>query len=207
MQTAPEASHSGPIVLTAAIGADRRRHKRIEADLKGRYLGPDGDEHVCEIENISAGGALVRAAHPPQKGARVVIYFNDLGRFDSQVVRTEDDGFAVRFKCGAAKLDKTADALTWLQNRKICPSIDGRRHVRARRDEDATLYLDSGQAVACRVLDISLSGASLAISPAPPIGAAVMLGRTSARVVRVHDAGVGIEFLNVAHAAPPLVRG
>ena len=50
---------------------------------------------------------------------------------------------------------------------------------------------------ACEILDISLQGMSLQTQSRPPVGEIVKLGVTSGRVVRHHDDGIGVQFLNV----------
>jgi hypothetical protein len=56
------------------------------------------------------------------------------------------------------------------------------------------LILPSGEVHACKVIDVSLSGASIAIEARPPVNTMVILGRMRGRVVRHHDQGVGIQF-------------
>jgi hypothetical protein len=56
------------------------------------------------------------------------------------------------------------------------------------------LILPSGEVVACKVIDVSLSGASIAIEARPPVNTMVILGRMRGRVVRHHDHGVAIQF-------------
>jgi hypothetical protein len=46
----------------------------------------------------------------------------------------------------------------------------------------------------CRVLDVSLSGASVATRVKPPLGNVVVLGRLRGSVVRYHDEGFAIQF-------------
>jgi hypothetical protein len=63
------------------------------------------------------------------------------------------------------------------------------------------LILPNGTNIACRVIDISASGAAVAVPPAqlPPVGAAVTIGKTSGRVVRHIDDGFAIEFTRLLH--------
>jgi hypothetical protein len=44
------------------------------------------------------------------------------------------------------------------------------------------------------VLDVSLSGAAVAVEARPPIGSMVTVGRTAARVVRHIENGLAVEF-------------
>jgi len=42
-----------------------------------------------------------------------------------------------------------------------------------------------------------LSGASIATEARPPIGSEVFLGKLKARVMRHHDRGIGVRFLDI----------
>ena len=59
------------------------------------------------------------------------------------------------------------------------------------------LILPNGDVHSCRIIDISLSGASVACSVKPPIDTVVILGRMRGRVVRHHDQGIGIQFIEL----------
>jgi len=56
------------------------------------------------------------------------------------------------------------------------------------------LILPSGEVYACVVIDVSLSGASIAIDVRPPVNTMVIVGRMRGRVVRHHERGVAIQF-------------
>ena len=47
------------------------------------------------------------------------------------------------------------------------------------------------------MLDFSLSGASVGTKARPPIGAEVHLGKLRARVMRHHEHGIGLQFLDI----------
>ncbi|MGH9810305.1 MAG: PilZ domain-containing protein, partial [Terriglobia bacterium] len=77
-----------------------------------------------------------------------------------------------------------------------------RRHGRfIPRKVMARLILPNGNNVTCRIIDLSESGAAIAISPElrPVMGAMVTVGKTSGRVVRHIDDGFAIEFTRLQH--------
>jgi hypothetical protein len=79
---------------------------------------------------------------------------------------------------------------------------EDRRHGRiVPRNPMARLILPNGINITCRVIDISLSGAAIAVPPEqlPPIGVAVTIGKTPGRVVRHIDDGFAIEFTRLLH--------
>lgn len=172
---------------------DRRRHQRVDLPLKARFLADTGDERAGVVTNISAGGAMVRAKFPPRIGQKVILYIDQIGRFEGKVVRSEADSFAVTYTNKRSKHAKTADALTSaLHNRRR--GAERRINPRVRQDAPATVHLEDGREIQCAILDISLTGASLEISPRPPLGTHLILGRMTAKVVRRHENGVGVVF-------------
>lgn len=175
---------------------ERRRFKRMDVSLSGRFMVEDTKEYPCEVFNMSPGGMAVRAPFSPRVGERVISYIEQLGGLDGRVARTFDGGFAVEFKISARKRERIANVLTW-----YCSGdhkIEDRVHERVTpRIADQKLILPSGIVHACRVIDVSLSGASIATNLRPEIDSLVVLARHRGRVVRHHDEGFAIEFVEV----------
>jgi hypothetical protein len=72
---------------------------------------------------------------------------------------------------------------------------EDRRHERlAPKATRSFLIMPDGREIPCRVVDVSLSGAAVNIEEKPPLGTAVTLGRTAAKVVRHLEMGVAVEF-------------
>lgn len=175
-------------------GAERRRHARVAVKLKARYLGADGVEHPCLVVNVSAGGALLRAKSAPALDDNIVLYIDEIGRFEGKVVRAGKHAFAVDYRGRRTKSKRTADALTLALNQSHDHGADRRVAPRIRQDEQTIVTLENGEEVPCAIVDISLTGASIEINPRPPLGAVLTIGKTVAKVVRRHDKGVGVIF-------------
>lgn len=185
---------------------ERRRHRRVGMTLKARVLKADGKEEPCLVINISAGGALLKAVNPPQAGDNVVVYIDDIGRYDALVIRSAKHHFAVDYRARKAKTRRAADNLTHALNTPHM-RLDRRVNPRIRQDQPTVLTLENGESFACEILDISLTGASVAIDPRPELGAVVTVGRTPAKVVRRHDKGVGVVFTGVAEKMEEVIEG
>ena len=68
------------------------------------------------------------------------------------------------------------------------------------RNPLARLILPDGLNVACRIIDLSASGAAIKSEYRPEVGALVTLGKTPGRVVRHLEEGFAIEFTRLQHA-------
>jgi PilZ domain len=198
---------SGPAILTTmSQGADapakprmrateRRRHQRVRVALLGRYMLADRQEYPCQTVNVSPGGALLVAPALGKIGERIVVYLEHLGRLEGVITRHVDDGFAITVAATPRKRDKIASQLTWLANRAALGLPEDRRHERiAPRRPTTVLRLDNGREYPAHVVDVSLSGAALSVGHKPPVGSAVTVGRTAARVVRHFQDGIAVEF-------------
>ena len=69
---------------------DRRRFKRVNISLLGRYMRENKQEYPCQIVNMSAGGTAVRASIAGDMGERIVIYLDILGRIEGDIVRLKE---------------------------------------------------------------------------------------------------------------------
>lgn len=186
-----------PQGVLSRIVPDRRRHKRIAVTLLGRFMRANKDEHPCKLVDISAGGAALASSTPVPAGERLVAYFDHIGGIEGEVVREFDGGFAFKISATKHKREKLAAQLTWLANRADL-AADGRRHERITPKEgESTLHLAEGITLTCRVLDVSISGASIATPARPELGTEVMLGKLRGRVVRHHAQGFGVQFIDI----------
>jgi hypothetical protein len=184
------------------LADERRRHQRVKVNLLGRYMLTDRREYPCQVIDMSPGGMAVIAPVPGTQGERVIAYVDHLGRLEGKIARVFDNGFAMSISATARKRDKLAAQLTWLANRQILNLPEDRRHGRfTPRNPLARLILPNGTNVGCRVIDLSQSGAAIAIAPdlRPAIGAMVTIGKTQGRVVRHIEDGFAIEFTRLQH--------
>jgi PilZ domain len=184
------------------LAEERRRFQRVKVNLLGRYMLEDRREFPCQVINMSPGGMALVAPVIGMPGERVIAYVDHLGRLEGMIARTIDNGFAMTISASARKRDKLAAQLTWIANRHILNLPEDRRHGRfVPRNQLARLILPNGNNIAVRVIDLSQSGAALAISPdqRPPVGAMVNLGKAQGRVVRHVEGGFAIEFTRLQH--------
>jgi hypothetical protein len=170
-----------PVFLPLA--EERRRHQRVKVNLLGRYMLADRREFPCQVIDMSPGGMALIAPIAGQPGERVIAYVDHLGRLEGKIARVLENGFAMTISATLRKRDKLAAQLTWLANRQILNLPEDRRHDRfTPRKTVARLVLPNGTNVACRVIDLSQSGAAIGVTPdlRPAVGV-VVNGRQDAR--------------------------
>ena len=107
-------------------------------------------------------------------GERVVAYFDHIGGIEGKVVREFEGGFAFKIDATKHKREKLAAQLTWLANRsELGATTAGATSASRRTTASPTLQLSEGIVLTCRVLDVSISGASIATPARPEIGTEV----------------------------------
>jgi hypothetical protein len=181
--------------------AERRRHQRVKVHVTGRFMRSNRQEFDCLTVDMSPGGIAFLAEATVERGERIVVYLNNLGRLEGTVARTFSGGFAIQMKLSPAKRCKLANQLTWLANRALLGLPEDRRHERIEpRNRRTTLTLVNGRSFPARLIDVSQSGAAVAVGVRPAIGDRVTLGSTPAHVVRLLDDGVAVEFTRAVPA-------
>ncbi len=193
-----------PLIKSRTVprAEERRRHQRVKVNLLGRFMLADRRDFPCQVIDMSPGGMAMVTPVVGTPGERVIAYVDHLGRLEGKIARLIDNGFAMTISATSRKRDKLAAQLTWLANRQILNLPEDRRHGRfTPKNTMARLILPNGTNVTCRVIDLSASGAAVAIAPdlRPGVGAAVTIGKTLGRVVRHIDDGFAIEFTRLQH--------
>lgn len=191
----PSAPPSG---LAKRTGADRRRFRRANTHLAGRFQDDSKREHPCRTEDLSPGGACI-GAPAPEIGSRVLIYLDRVGRVEAKVVRIDGpQRFAVVFVASARQRERIAEALILILNETKLPPDDvegARRNKRYSGTGLLSVELEDGSSIECTVLDFSLVGASLSCKRNPPrVGSWVRCGASYGRVARYLERGFAVDF-------------
>jgi hypothetical protein len=186
----------------ARIVPDRRRHKRVAVALLGRFMRATKQEYPCKLHDISVGGAAIMSPVPVDLCERIIAYFDHIGGIEGEVARLFDGGFAIKLSATQYKREKLAAQLTWLINRSELDGIEARRHERFKPKHSAsTLTLAEGFVMSCQLIDISISGASIATTSRPAVGSEILVGKVRARVTRYHDQGISVQFTDIQSPA------
>jgi hypothetical protein len=174
---------------------ERRRHARVNLALSGRYMLENRQEYLCRTIDLSCGGLALAAPIHGEIGEKVIAYFETLGRVEGKIVRRFDLGFAMTAIIAPARREKLADRLTWLINRETLGLPEDRRHERiVPKEIRTTIRFDENSVESATIIDISASGVAINCARTALPGSAIQIGRRRARVVRILDHGMALEF-------------
>lgn len=180
---------------------DRRRNPRYQLSLPGRFMRADKLDYPCRLKDISVDGAALTTPTILSVGEHIIVYLLHLGGLEGYVVRRLPDGFAMSITATQRKRDKLAGQVARLIGRTDISEIEERQHPRVPVNKILTLLLPDGNTLQCPVLDMSRSGASIVTPIRPPIGTQVIFANQQAAIVRHHEEGIAVEFLN-GHIEP-----
>jgi len=177
-------------------GAEQREFDRYPLALSGKIFLPAEDASFdCQVVNLSGGGAGVQCSEPPPLRSFVILYIDGIGRFKALTTRYVDGELGLQFIFSDDKREKLLnDILHFVMH-------GTKRGTKIRRDKRSTgvkwghFLRPNGDCVRCEALDLSLQGISLKTKVQPPVGEIARLGRVYGRVVRHHENGVAIQFL------------
>ncbi len=177
---------------------EKRLHRRVDISLAGRYMLADRREYRCRTMDISVGGLSIRGYEKGNLGDTIILYIDEIGRIEGTIVRHIDKGFAISFNPSPAKRKRLLEKLTWLINKDMVEGDETRRFTRHMPPVSETkFFMPDGRAYPCKIIDMSLSGASIDIDVIPAVGAEITLGKMKGRVTRHHDSGIAVEFTEI----------
>ncbi|HTW34424.1 MAG TPA: PilZ domain-containing protein [Rhizomicrobium sp.] len=180
-------------------GPERRRDKRRTMTLTGRVFCADKGEAVrCTLIDISPGGAAVSCRHRLSPGDAVVLYVDELGKFEGAVVGQAGQRISIRFDQSERARKRAMEKIALFKHGRLkdMPAMKAAYH--AYDPVMSRFTWSDGRTADCEILDISLTEASLRTDTRPRLNDIIHIGLSSARVVQ-HDAeGIRIEFLGGA---------
>jgi hypothetical protein len=179
-------------------GLNRRKYPRYALTLPGRFMRADKLDHPCRLIDISAEAAAMTTPLPLVVGEKLIVYLMHLGGLEGTVVRVLPGSFALLISGTQRKRDKLAVQIPRLAAQSEIPEGEEREFPRVSADEAAVLVLPDGSTMVCPLHDLSLSGASVVTPARPDLGSEVRIDKRRATVVRHHERGIGVEFINEA---------
>jgi hypothetical protein len=177
---------------------ERRKYQRVRLYMPGQLFNPADEQTTdCKVLDLSAGGAAVQCDGAYPAGDKFVLYVTGFGRFEGRVVLHEKSVLRLAFTIGESKQNKLKDMLAAFVAEGLTGITESRRHKREAAIGTGFIIRADGHHLKCDVLDVSLDGVSLRTKAKPAVGEIVNLGRSWGKVVRHHEEGVAIQFVQV----------
>jgi hypothetical protein len=108
---------------------DKRAHARINIRLAGRCLLANRQEHGCTVIDGSPSGVALLSPERGRIGETVVVYVEQIGRVEGNIVRLTGSGFAIKFSGSR----RAAEALVQLAVEQPQPTFSRVELGRSRR--------------------------------------------------------------------------
>lgn len=180
------------------LADEQRQFTRHTIKLPGKlFLPAEKVALECKVLNISGGGAGVQCEEPLPLHAFVILYIDGFGRFESVATRYINGELGLRFVGKERKRRHLLANVLAFVNGGLKSNTRTRRQRRMPSARSLELIRPNGDRINYDVLNISLQGVSLKTDLRPPIGELTNLGSAYGRVVRHHDEGIAIEFLEL----------
>ena len=177
------------------------RHRKVRLSLSGRFMRPDKTEYPTSLSEISVSHMSLTSPVSVSADERVIAYIDHVGRLEGTVSNVFERGFEMCLNITTHKREKLAAQLTWLINRSQFEGLEERLHERVTvQNKIVKLRIGEQPPIDCRLLDVSLSGASINTLIRPEIGTEVLVGKQRAIVRRHHEKGIGVQFLQAQDA-------
>ena len=173
----------------------RRDSDRYQVFLPALCWSRRHPDFYAVTEGISVEGIALRSAVVPEVGEALTCSIRHIGVVDARIAASEAESFVVRLSISrpqAVHVARTMVALARAQHRSLDPHRVHRRIAPDRKD--ITVTFDDGRTVPGRLINVSASGAALALERPVGVGTAITIGATAARVVRLFERGVGAVF-------------
>jgi PilZ domain len=80
------------------VQIERRQQPRLKTALGGRYMLANLREHLCTVMDASSAGLVLAGPEQGKVGETVIVYIDQMGRIEGQIVRQVEGGFALKFR-------------------------------------------------------------------------------------------------------------
>ncbi|AWN49576.1 pilus assembly protein PilZ [Methylobacterium terrae] len=165
------------------------------AQVGGRYLLADGQEHPCRSRHVSLDEVEIVAPVSGVIGERVTVYLDQLGAVMGLISSITSEGFRVAVDVTPERRARLAARLEWLAEHGQ-GRTDQRGAIRiVPTHTEAAVHLVDGSVVPGTIIDLSMSGAAIKAPVQPVVGEQVTLGKRRAIVVRHFETGFAVRFV------------
>lgn len=164
--------------------------------ISGRYHLASGDEHPCKFRCVTVDRGEVITSIIGNPGEIIICYLDRVGIITGVIEDTIPGGMSVNFTISQARHSRILARLERHAAREF-EHIELRREARiVPNHKNVSIKTSDNYHIPSEIIDISLSGASLILESKkrPSIGQTVIIGRRKARVVRLINDGIAVQF-------------
>ncbi len=188
------------------IGQDERRTwRRYKVPVAGKLFGIASSAVDCEVLDLSPGGARIQIAQRVPEGP-ATLYIDRIGRIEAEIFHQQDGEVHLRFVCNEARRQAISEVLGQMLQGGVAKITRLRRQNRLPLS-NFFLVCDNGMIVPCDALNISQRGMSLRSNVKLPVGEIATVGQSRVRVVRHHDEGMAVEYIQPGAGSVVTFRG
>lgn len=187
---------SDQLVLAPPLDPIEPFDEFVSHSISGRRLTAGGDDLPCRVIKMSTTYAAIVGTERVEAGETVVLHVDSIGMLQGCVCRPLSDGFIIRLRMTERRRLDVGAALQW-RTERACSSEEMRASPRIVPTNRAVeVWLGASLRVRGLILNISISGAAIAMkrSETPFQGAPLKVGRRAAKVVRLIEKGIAVQF-------------
>lgn len=174
---------------------DRRASEAHTLFLPALCWGRGQPDFHAVTQDLSRNGITLRSAVAPAVNQLLSCSIRYIGIVEARVTRTEDNLFVVRLVVSPQRATEVAHTMMDLAREQGRPFDAPRIHPRiSPTRKDVLVTLEDGSVLPGRLINVSASGAALALAQMLASGTPIVIGTTAARVVRTFRDGIGAAF-------------
>jgi hypothetical protein len=185
-------------------GAERPQDVRIIVNIPTSFFVSSGRaggaRSVFSGRAISLSTRTVALTSPVRvaKGDKIVACIDHLGKLEGEVCSLFARGFVMSIAATGEEREKLCRKIEWLEQHKNLDVSDGRTRPRfVPKNPRSQMISSDGRVERCKIIDISATGAAVAVENVPEIGCILAIGAVVGRVVRQFKGGFAVQFIEI----------
>lgn len=190
------------LLNTTGLLSRRPEDARLIADINGRYFlkkwtgGNIKSAIYCRAQRITADSITFVGLAGGDRGDHAHVNIEHFGRLSGKIQRAIGTVLMMKIDLPDLERSKLAAKIQYFQRKKVYGLAEARRSARFKPvNPNSKMVFGDGTTVECYILDLSTTGAAVAASFIPEVGAVLAIGRVISRVVRHMDDGFAVQFV------------
>ena len=181
------------------MSKERREHPRVDGEIEARLLINNNANAVVEVQDVSAGGIAFHYDGSVAIGDHIVAHLDGGARFEGDVVRIFNGGFAITLAMSTHKRKRLAETLERARARGRAIdrlNLERRLATRVSAMRQSVICETADRRVPVRIIDMSLTGVAIETEELLEMDSLVVIGKMRGTVVRKDGNRYGVQFLS-----------